>query len=171
MIITILRVIGVISICCFLLFHFENFKQSIENQIPSGLLDGESQALLRSLKKIIGDVASTISDFNNNTMVNIYELIAQYKDYLSTLSNAELDALSHIIISVVVLYCFSTILLILFSDKIIENYKLDSRFPRFAKLFTFRNKVNKYNIIFYTLVIFGMIGLSTFADLIILLRL
>lgn len=94
---------------------------------------------------------------------NILDLISKYQDFLNTLDLDQIVAMFNIIGYGTLLMILSNIHLTSISNKILEKYNLEQRFPRLKKLLEIRqslaNKYLKFNIgLLYMYILLFILG-------------
>ena len=98
---------------------------------------------------------------------SIYELIDQYKQFLSTLSTYELCILMDILVSMFIFACLLTILSAFYGNYFIEKFSLETKFPKFSKIIKIKVKLQHFYIItnfiyiFLALFFLGYVNITT----------
>lgn len=141
---------------------------NIENIDPqSGEIISQSHT-----KYVEGHVDSTenMSDINeSNVLGSFTELMDAIKNELSNLSSEQLACLFNSIGFFMIFTAFSSIIIILFGEYLINKLKLETRFPRLAKYIKIRQTLNKYYLFFNILLIYLIIIIFIFINISMLL--
>lgn len=100
------------------------------------------------LLKILEDLNSK---FNGDDINNIIE---NFKVYLSTLNTFELCVLFNIFISIFILFCLITIIVIYYGNFLINYFNLENKFPKLAKFIKIRHAFQEFYMLLYFSLIF-----------------
>ena len=76
----------------------------------------------------------------------------------------------HISGSIVIILSLYSIISILFGNKLIEHFKLDTKYPRLAKLLTLRKKITNYSLAFNFFLILSVCLFILYVDITVLLH-
>lgn len=83
----------------------------------------------------------------------IYNSITNYNSLIDSLNVIELGALTHIIVSFIILICFWNILVLYFADRLIIWFKIEEKYPKLAKWIKIRKKFQDFYIIINSIAI------------------
>lgn len=139
----------------------------IRSKVVETLIEDDKASQNKNLKT----EEPTIYNSPNESEFNLNSFYNKFKEYISLLSNEELLALTHLILSSVIFYSLVQIMLTFFSNYIIEKFQLENRYPKSGKLLKLRNTLKNYYIklnIFYIVISYLLI---LYLDISILLHL
>lgn len=85
---------------------------------------------------------SDLSEFFNNFIDN-------YREFLSTLTSEQLAILVNLWGLLILGTLFTSIITILIGDKIIQYFKLETKYPKLAEFIKIKQKINQFSLIFY----------------------
>jgi hypothetical protein len=107
---------------------------SLTNDTHKGseILDNIIEAL-NSKNKFLGDSGDSIK-----------EIINKWNEVLSTLSPTELGALTYLFSSVLILLCLITIMGIVYSDLLLNYFKLEEKYPKLGQYLKIRKMFQQY---------------------------
>lgn len=105
-----------------------------------------------------------ISDDKKKLLDNLHELIDNYKNFLSNLNVDQLCQLLTITSSSLILICLLNIIIIYFSNYIIDYLNLEIKFTKLAKFLKIRKIYQNFNISFNLLLIFISLFLIIFVN-------
>jgi hypothetical protein len=100
---------------------------------------------LRSLndaKNELSKIIDAISSNRNQFINDLSEMIARYKDFLSSLTLEQLLPFLNILGLIVITSCLISIAMIFYGDYIIKYFELEKRYPKMAKIIRLRIKFN-----------------------------
>jgi hypothetical protein len=116
---------------------------------------------------IINNSSNLINNFidknnnNNSLWENYKEFINSYHDWMLTLSLTKQSAVIHIVNSILILLCLSSLITVFYADSLIKYFKIEEKYPRIAKYIQLRRKFQQYYfflnallIIVFTIIIF-----------------
>jgi hypothetical protein len=103
-----------------------------DNHKSSELLDNIIETLIYK-NKFLGDSGDSIK-----------EIINKWNEVLSTLSPTELGALTYLFSSVLILLCLITIMGIVYSDLLLNYFKLEEKYPKLGQYFKIRKMFQQY---------------------------
>lgn len=108
--------------------------------------------ILEDIKKILDDDSSKGSGSGGTTNYWGEEIITKINDTLATATTTELGAIGHLTAALFILSCLITITISYSGNYLIEFFKLETRYPRFA--FYIRWRVKFQNFYFFSNVLF-----------------
>lgn len=144
--------------------HIKNTEgnQSDKEELIRKIKDMDSHSeVLSNLIKEIKDKGYKFNDNGGSIKKNGIDLEFIY-DYLDNLSIIQESSLLHIIIFCVLIISIFSIITVLFSNEIINYFKLDIRLPRLCALLTLRKKIQRYYITWHVsvMILISIIGLT-----------
>ena len=113
-------------------------------------LEATKNSSVKGLQDIINnsDISSYISDFLDN-----------FRKFVDLLNLEQLVALFNIIGYVTILFTLFSITTLLIGDYLIDNFKLEIRFPKLAKLIRIKQILNKHSL-FFNIIMFYVIVIT-----------
>ena len=111
------------------------------------------------IKSLIGGGSGSI-----NFAENIFQLISEYREYLSTLDSCHLLALSNVLVAITILIALYNICVIFLGDFLIKNFKLEEKYPSFANFIQLRRKFQEYYFLINVFVIILLLVLAIIAN-------
>ena len=135
-------------------YHLQYYKVELKTFIEQQKIIQEILDNTRTKNNCVIDL-----DFVNNT-------ITKFQDYLQTLSLEQQVYLSNIFGSFFILACIFSLASIFYGDLLIVYFKLETRFPKLAKIIELRRKFQKYyffmNLIFIFIMLLVIIWLNLY---------
>ena len=105
--------------------------------------------LLNSKNKFLGDSSDPIKDF-----------FYSWSQILSNLNSAELSALTHILSSILMLLCLFTIMGVIYSEFLLNYFKLEAKYPRIGQYLRYRKAFQQYYLfVNFTIIIIILLAL------------
>lgn len=127
-------------------------SKSILDQID--LKKVEFNKEIGDFQKLLEKAVEYVEKSNSGKFIdNLEELINSYKDFLSSLNIDQLCQLISITSSSIILICLFNIVIIYYSNYIIDYLKLEERFPKLAKFLKIRKMYQNFNIFLNFLII------------------
>ena len=77
-----------------------------------------------------------------------------YEEYLSALPNHDILIIINLFSVIIIIGCFVSILSSFYSKFLIENFKLETKFPKLSRLIRLRQNFQHYYIIINSILIF-----------------
>jgi archaellum component FlaC len=116
---------------------------------------------LNKLEEIKNSSVKELQDIINNSDISSYisDLLDSYRNFIDLLGSDQLVALTNILGYTMILFTLFSISVILIGDYLIDNFKLELRFPKLAKLIRIKQKINKHYL-FFNILIFYIITIS-----------
>lgn len=113
-------------------------------------LEETNNSSIKELQDIINnsDISSYISDF-----------LDSYRKFIDLLDSDQLVALINIFGYIMILFTLFSITFVLIGGYLIDNFKLELRFPKLAQLIRIKQKINKHSF-FFNIIIFYIITIS-----------
>lgn len=115
---------------------------NIINKIQDNLLDN-----LSNLSNSINQLNLFMS--NLPSLSDFMQLYTNWNLFLKTLTLEELGALAHFLSSLFVLLCLINIISVIYGDFMIRYLKLETRFPKIAKIIQLRRQFQLYYMLIY----------------------
>lgn len=109
------------------------FKQTSPSLPSSDNTATGSDTLNGPSTDLINVITDAGSDSTKKFLPNPVDSLANFADYLNTLSTIEKGAVFHLLASFLILFSMFNIISALLGDKIIIYFKLETRFPKLAK--------------------------------------
>ena len=98
----------------------------------------EYSEAVNTAKEITSSLEPTnLIDINIDTIRQYY---LSYQSYLDQLTLEQKGAIINISLAVTIFFCLTTLLGVFAGDRIVEYFKLETRYPKLAKFFTLRRK-------------------------------
>ena len=142
-------------------FYFVIFDYSSANY--SGLY---SFKVWEELNEILSIYKLSFNKFIDNDILTIIKkFIDNYSSFLNTLSLEQLGALAHITSSIFILMCLFSIIVIIFSDYLLNILKLEEKYPKIGKIIRLRKTFQKYYLILNFILIIVTLLAVIFVDL------
>lgn len=94
----------------------------------------------------------------------LFNLIKEYKDYLSTLSVEELCILMNLLVCVFILTCLITIIFAFYGNYFINKLSLETKYPKISGFIKWRIKFQHYYIIVNSIYIVVALGLISYVN-------
>jgi len=130
----------------------ENLTNQLNQQVNK--LNTDINEVNNNLDKLIEIITKSSSSNNFNESINdIHNYLNLYKEYLTTLNIDQLYALSHISISIFILFCLWSIISLFYGNYLIKYFNLETKFPKLAKFIKIRQQFQLYNFIFNVILI------------------
>lgn len=95
----------------------------------------------------------------SNGLAPIKDLMEKWNLFISQLTLEQLGAVAHILSSILILFCLSTIIMIIYSDYLIKYLNLELKYPRLARYIKIRRTFQQY----YLFINFMLIIVTLFA--------
>nr|YP_009690430.1 hypothetical protein Schpa_000052 [Schizopora paradoxa]QEG57210.1 hypothetical protein Schpa_000052 [Schizopora paradoxa] len=114
----------------------------ILNKIQDNLLD-----IIRKYSNSIDNMNSFMTNFPS--ISDFLQMCKNWNLFLKTLSLEELGALSHFLSSLFVLICLINIILVIYGDFMVRLLKIETRFPKLAKIIQLRRQFQLYYMLVY----------------------
>lgn len=103
----------------------------------------DSNKILSEIKTIVDQLINSGSGSStNNKFISEYKL--ELDNYLASLTTEELGALGHISVSLFILFCLFSIIVIYYSEFLIIKLKIEEKYPKLAKFIQLRRKFQQY---------------------------
>ena len=115
-------------------------------------LDKGQENTLDNIDKIQDDNSiDQINNFMSNfpSLSDLGKLLENWNSFLNTLTLQELGAVAHFISSLFVLICLINIIMVIYGDFMIRLLKLETRFPKIAKIIQLRRQFQLYYMLIY----------------------
>ena len=154
--------------------HIHNVKQGNFNVDDAEALKSSFDHYNKEMLGLFNNLNQRVEDLNNAIKPtkflgdnSIYELIDQYKEYLSTLSTYELCILMDILMISFIFACLTTILFSFYGNYFIEKLSLETKFPKLSKFIQIRVKLQHFYIItnfiyiFLALIFLAYVNIAT----------
>jgi hypothetical protein len=134
-------------------------SEEISN-IASGSGSGTNSDIINNSSNLVNNY---IDNYNNNNSLweNYKEFINSYHDWMLTLSLTKQSAIIHIVNSIFILLCLSSLITVFYADSLIKYFNIEEKYPRIAKYIQLRRKFQQYYfflnallIIVFTIIIF-----------------
>ena len=92
-----------------------------------------------------------INSFMENfpSLPDLSQMLKDWNLFLKTLTFQELGALAHLLSSLFILLCLINILMVIYGDYMIRFLKLETRFPKIAKIIQIRRQFQLYYMLVY----------------------
>jgi hypothetical protein len=119
-----------------------DFSNNI-SEVQSSLEKGVSKLMELINQKGSGGNSGNIG----SSLLGDVDIMSPFLNIYSNLSLFEVLGLTHIFLGMFMLTNLQGVISILFGDYIIEKYNLETKYPRFSKVFKVRKKVSKYSLI------------------------
>ena len=117
----------------------------------SGRVNNNLEKLTNTFENLINGVFPSPSDFGRykgedflNQIFNLISSPPGWKGFTSQLTFDQLNALGHILSSFTILLCLITIMTIVYGDILLDNFKLEVKFPKLAKFIKLRKTFRLY---------------------------
>jgi hypothetical protein len=128
-------------------------SEEISN-IASGSGSGTNSDLINNSSNSINNYIDNYNNNNNNSLWENYkEFINSYHDWMLTLSLTKQSAIIHIVNSILILLCLSSLITVFYADSLIKYFKIEEKYPRIAKYISLRRKFQQYYFFFNALLI------------------
>ena len=146
----------------------DSIKNEPLNTVNNDLLSLKIEKISKSFSKYKENIIDKLSEIfkgngtgNTNAYIEkINDIINAYREFLTTLTTAEVGALAHILICIVILLSLFSIISIFIGDSITRYFKLEEKFPRLARFIEIRRKFKTfYFIIHVLLIILGILAI------------
>jgi hypothetical protein len=123
--------------------HFELLRKSIDI----------TREDLNKINNIINDSIPKES----NILGDMQYVLESYRNYLKTLELEQLIAFTNLAGYIFIFFCLITIICIIYSDFLINYFKLETKYPKIANFIKLKRQFYKYNLIFNFSMIFLVI--------------
>lgn len=87
----------------------------------------------------------------------ISDLIEKYQSFLNNLSLDQIVALFNIICEIMILMALTSICILLIGESLINKLNLDTRYPRLSKYIRMKEKLNKYYLKYYIILLYTIV--------------
>ena len=137
---------------------FENGNISADPGASSTIYNTYKEQIDNAFNKA-NDKTNEISDILNNlkfiddVQATFYRIIADYNEYLATLSIYEICLVINITTSLFIVSCIITILLSIFGNYLIDKFSLIQKYPKLSRFIQLRVKLKNYSIILNSVLI------------------
>lgn len=113
-------------------------------------MNNEAESVTKAAK-------DTWDQVNKNNILDLEWLIKSLNEFYSQLGLAETLAAVNLSGCIVVIVSIISIIIVLYSDTLIEKYKIIERYPRLTNIIEIRRKFQKYYLIWDISVILGVL--------------
>lgn len=110
------------------------------------------QVNLEDIIKIVFPLSSELNVFSG-----VQEYLLYYQESLNHITEYQKFAMIHILASVFILLCLSSLITVFIGNSLIEYFKLSRRWPKLAKYIQLRQKFQTYYFIINSLLIISML--------------
>ena len=100
---------------------------------------------------------------------NVDYLLEQYRLFIASLSLDQIVIVYNLICFSAILMTISSLSLIFVGDYLIENLKLEIKYPKLAKYIQFKKRMNQHYLMFYVVSFFVIVILSIIGNLVMLI--
>jgi hypothetical protein len=113
---------------------------------------------LNKLEEAKNSSVKELQDIINNSDISSYisDFLDKYRNFVSLLDLDQLVALINIFGYIMILFTLFSITVVLIGDYLIDNFKLEIRFPKLSKLIRIKQTLNKHSL-FFNIIIFYII--------------
>src|SRR5271156_4356185 len=113
---------------------------------------------LNKLEETKNSSVKELQDIINNSDISSYisDFLDSYRNFIDLLDSDQLVALTNIFGHTMILFTLFSISVVLIGDYLIDNFKLEMRFPKLAKLIRIKQTINKHSL-FFNIIIFYII--------------
>jgi hypothetical protein len=136
--------------------------QDINNNLDLDLTEKELEEGKKLLEEIV-NIFSNIKDSGSSSDY-ILDIINQYSDFLNTLTFVQKGALGHLLAAIFLLFCFTTIITIFYSETLIKFFKIIKIFPKIARFIEIRRKFQQYYFLLNTSLILSTLFLIIYVN-------
>lgn len=136
---------------------FEKGKELTETNLPESessiantLIKHYREEINNSINKAISenkeanDIFNKINESISKSNFNVQNIITDVKNYISSLPFEQVVALSNLLLSFTILLSLISMMAIFYGDILINNFKIEERFPKIARFIQLRRKLQKY---------------------------
>jgi len=127
------------------------------NELISSKFDELNKNFYKFKENIVDKITEIMSgkgSSNTNAFIEkISDIINAYRDFLSTLSTAEVGSLAHILICIVIFISLLSLISIFLGDYLIRYFNLEIKYSKLARFIQIRRKFQIYYFIFNTIII------------------
>ena len=81
------------------------------------------------------------------------EFLNEWNAFISTLTLEQLGALAHLLSAISIFFCLSSIITIIYSNMLLNYFKIEEKFPRLARYIRIRQKFQQYYLFINFLII------------------
>lgn len=113
-----------------------NTFQAVRDKLREGMSDLEIH-----VNSITESIKRNSSNFN---MDDVYRIFDSYQDYLATLTLPQHLAFIHLCFLVALAISIINLASVFYSDSLIKYFELETRYPKLAKFFVIRRKLQQY---------------------------
>jgi hypothetical protein len=116
---------------------------------------------LNKLEETKNSSIKELQDIINNSDISTYisDFLDSYRNFMDLLDSDQLVALINIFGHIMILFTLFSISVVLIGDYLVDNLKLEMRFPKLAKLIRIKQTINKHSL-FFNIIIFYIITIS-----------
>jgi hypothetical protein len=113
---------------------------------------------LNKLEEAKNSSVKELQDIINNSDISSYisDFLDKYRNFVDLLNLDQLVALINIFGYIMILFTLFSITVVLIGDYLIDNFKLEIRFPKLSKLIRIKQTLNKHSL-FFNIIIFYII--------------
>lgn len=142
-----------------------------DQQKSSGLeqISSQSEAVtneVRSLSNILNNILSEIHKKNSDSFIGenflnfIKDFITNWNNMLTQLSLEQTICLGNLISSVFILFCVLNIISVMYSEFLLDYFKLETKYPNLGQLLRIRVQFRRYYLILnFTIIILTLLAL------------
>ena len=112
------------------------------------------------LDRAIDILSKKFTDSGSDVIENIKEIFNNYINFLDTLTLHQLGSLANLLAAIFILFCLFSVIVIIYSNIILNYLKLEEKFPRLANFIHYRKKFQNF-FLFINLLLIVITLLST----------
>ena len=141
--------------------EYEQYVRQLKNDTENStnLIDKAIEILIEKKSKFwegSDDWIKTIHDFYN-----------QYTSFLDDLTLQQLASLSHLLAALFILICLFSIIVIIYSDFLLNYLKIEDKYPKLGKIIRYRKKFQQFylfiNLLLIIVTLFAIIFINYIA--------
>ena len=115
---------------------------------------------VKLLDRAIDILSKKFTDSGSDVIENIKEIFNNYINFLDTLTLHQLGSLANLLAAIFILFCLFSVIVIIYSNIILNYLKLEEKFPRLANFIHYRKKFQNF-FLFINLLLIVITLLST----------
>jgi hypothetical protein len=122
----------------------ENMNNTTESLMKESQKKNELLNTVTNIFKNDGSSNDSTYYFINNIWDQLSNIIEKSNDFVSNASITELGAIGHISMSLAILLCLISIVVVFSGNVIIQRFKLEEKYPKIAKYIRIRQQFQMY---------------------------
>jgi len=141
--------------------YLDSIKRESVDNVNSEILSSKMEDVSKNIYSFKENIIDKISDvfFGNGTNITcayvdkISDIYNAYRDFLSTLTTAQVGSLAHILICIVISISLFSLTSVFLGDTLIRYLNLEAKYPKLARFIQIRRKFQIYYFVINVILI------------------